>query len=79
MGMCRAKVGTCYRLYKKLYDDCLRRERQDPVTIQEGGQPYNPCGFVTYLGPGKDPDPRPNKKKSKKKEKKSPEQHCQDP
>ena len=27
-----------------------------PVT-SGGGQPYNPCGFVTDLGPGQGPDP----------------------
>ena len=29
---------------------------RSPVT-SGGGQPYNPCGFVTDLGPGQGPDP----------------------
>ena len=46
----------------KFYKNYLKRPGQEPVTIQEGGQPYNPCGFVTDLGPGQGPDPRTKKK-----------------
>ena len=42
--------------------------------LQEGGQPYNPCGFVSDLGPGQGPDPR-TKKKIWKNPKKNPPEH----
>ena len=34
------------KFYKNIF---FIKKGQEPVTIQEGGQPYNPCGFVTDI------------------------------
>lgn len=53
----------CFDTFPKnnFYKNYLKGQAM--TLLQEGGQPYNPCGFVSDLGPGQGPDPRTKKKK----------------